>query len=141
MQIQCMPRRLRFRAGGRTFHVLNQAVGRRRLFAKEADYLAFENVTRDPLVRQPTGLLSYCVMPNHWHMVYWGAYVNGVETEAQAAALRGCVMRGSPMTRLLSRFRPFMSLEPGGRRVGVAFGQATMRPGISPECRLVPVRV
>jgi len=66
-----MPRRLRFCSGGYVVHVLNRAVGRRRLFAKEADYLSFENVMREALVRQPTRLLSYCLMPNHWHMVLW----------------------------------------------------------------------
>jgi len=53
------------------FHVFNRAVGRQRLFAKEADYLSFENVLREALERQPTRLLSYCVMPKHWHMVIW----------------------------------------------------------------------
>ena len=66
-----MPRRLRFCAGGYVFHVFNRAVGRQRLFTKEADYLAFENVMREALVRQPTRLLSYCMMPHHWHMVLW----------------------------------------------------------------------
>jgi len=53
------------------FHVFNRAVRRQRLFPKEADYLAFENVMRDALVRQPTRLLSYCLMPTHWHMILW----------------------------------------------------------------------
>ena len=43
------PRRLRYCAGGHVFHMLNRAVGRQRLLAKEADYLAFENVIREAL--------------------------------------------------------------------------------------------
>ncbi len=66
-----MPRRLRFCTGGYVYHVLNRAVGRARLFAKDGDYLAFENVLREALEWQPTRLLSYCIMPNHWHLVLW----------------------------------------------------------------------
>ena len=57
--------------GGYAFHVLNRAVGLQRLFAKQVDCLAFENAVREVLARQPTRLLSYYVMPNHWHMVVW----------------------------------------------------------------------
>ena len=39
-----MPRRLRVSAGGYAYHVLNRGVGKMRLFAKERDFEAFEEV-------------------------------------------------------------------------------------------------
>ena len=66
-----VPRRNRFCTGGYVYHVLNRAVGKAQIFAKEADYLAFEYVVREALEKHPTRLLSYCIMPNHWHFVVW----------------------------------------------------------------------
>jgi putative transposase len=51
------------------YHVLNRANGRETLFRKTADYEAFERVMEQAHARLPTRLLSYCIMPNHWHMV------------------------------------------------------------------------
>jgi putative transposase len=51
------------------YHVLNRGNGRMRLFHKAADYEAFERVLAEGLERYPVDLLTYCVMPNHWHLV------------------------------------------------------------------------
>ena len=40
-----------------------------RLFHKPEDYAAFERVLAEALDRYPVELLTYCVMPNHWHLV------------------------------------------------------------------------
>lgn len=40
-----------------------------RLFRKAADYQAFERVLAEALERYPVELLTYCLMPNHWHLV------------------------------------------------------------------------
>ena len=40
-----------------------------RLFHKVGDYEAFERVLAEALERYPVELLTYCVMPNHWHLV------------------------------------------------------------------------
>ncbi len=40
-----------------------------RLFHKAEDYQAFERVLTEGLERYPVELLTYCVMPNHWHLV------------------------------------------------------------------------
>ena len=40
-----------------------------RLFHKAEDYQAFERVLAEGLERYPVELLTYCVMPNHWHLV------------------------------------------------------------------------
>ena len=39
------------------------------LFHKAGDYEAFERVLAEGLERYPVALLTYCVMPNHWHLV------------------------------------------------------------------------
>jgi putative transposase len=66
-----MPRRPRLATGGFIYHVLNRAVGRARIFAKSADYAAFEKVLRQAEAFVPMRLLSYCLMPNHWHLIVW----------------------------------------------------------------------
>jgi putative transposase len=53
------------------YHVLNRAVARLPLFQKPGDFEAFERVLAEALLVQPTRMLAYCLMPNHWHMVLW----------------------------------------------------------------------
>ena len=66
-----MPRRLRVSTGGLAYHTLNRAVGRGQLFDDEPDYLAFERVIERTWRQLPVPILSYCLMPNHWHLVLW----------------------------------------------------------------------
>jgi putative transposase len=40
-----------------------------RIFHKPEDYQAFEKVLSEGLERYPLELFSYCLMPNHWHLV------------------------------------------------------------------------
>jgi putative transposase len=40
-----------------------------RIFHKPGDYEAFERVLAEGLERYPVDLLTYCLMPNHWHLV------------------------------------------------------------------------
>ena len=68
-----MPRRARNAPGGFVYHVLNRAVARLPLFAKDGDYDAFERVLAEAMHEHPTRLLAYCIMPNHWHLVLWPA--------------------------------------------------------------------
>ena len=42
-----------------------------KLFEKEADYIAFEKVLEETWERTGIRILSYCVMPNHWHLLLW----------------------------------------------------------------------
>jgi len=53
------------------FHVLNRSVGRRTLFEKDGDYLAFERVLEETLRTRPMRVCADAVMPNHWHFVLW----------------------------------------------------------------------
>ena len=51
------------------YRVLNRGNGRMRLFHKAEDYDAFERVLAEGLEHYPVDLLTYCLMPNHWHLV------------------------------------------------------------------------
>src|SRR5438093_2240206 len=66
-----MPRQARYAPAGYVYHVLNRAVARLPLFQKDGDYDAFQRVLAEAVDEQPTRLLAYCLMPNHWHLVLW----------------------------------------------------------------------
>ncbi|MGB7156752.1 MAG: transposase [Tepidisphaeraceae bacterium] len=66
-----MPRRARAAIGGVVYHVLNRGCGRMKLFSRDRDYAAFEDVLAEAVRRESMRLLSYCVMPNHWHLALW----------------------------------------------------------------------
>ena len=66
-----MPRRARSIQGGDVYHVLNRANGRLRLFKKQADFAAFEQVLAQAFERVPLRILGYVLMGNHWHFVVW----------------------------------------------------------------------
>jgi putative transposase len=66
-----MARRTRCPDAGVVFHVLNRAVGRATIFADDADYAAFEKVLAEVTAKIPMRLVSYVLMPNHWHLVVW----------------------------------------------------------------------
>ncbi len=66
-----MPRRPRFADGNFLFHVMNRAVARSVIFESDEDYIAFEDVLQTYVKRLDMRLLSYCLMPNHFHLVLW----------------------------------------------------------------------
>jgi len=66
-----MPRRPRHATGGILYHALNRAVGRMTLFESEGDYAAFVKTLAEVHARLATRVLSYCLMPNHFHIVLW----------------------------------------------------------------------
>jgi len=70
-QTNRMPRRGRSIVGGCVYHVLNRANARATLFADQGDYAAFEKVLVQAHQREPIRILSYIIMPNHWHLVLW----------------------------------------------------------------------
>jgi len=66
-----MPRKPRISLGNICYHVLNRGNGRNTVFHKDGDYAAFLKLIKQAGDRIPMRLLSYCLMPNHFHMVLW----------------------------------------------------------------------
>ena len=66
-----MPRSARATPGGFAYHVLNRGVGRSRIFSRDTDYAAFEDILAETLYCRPMRICAYCLMPNHWHLVLW----------------------------------------------------------------------
>lgn len=67
--VRAMARGLRAVEGGGYYHVLNRGNGRRRIFAHDGDYDAFCRVLAEAAGRYPVGVLAYCLMPKHWHLL------------------------------------------------------------------------
>jgi putative transposase len=57
--------------GGVVYHALNRANAGVELFQHAGDYLAFEQILAEAHEQVPMRILSYCLMPNHWHLVLW----------------------------------------------------------------------
>ncbi len=53
------------------YHLINRGKGKQRIFRKNADDAAFEQIMHETLRRTPTRLPGGCLMPNHWHLVIW----------------------------------------------------------------------
>jgi putative transposase len=66
-----MPRRPRFSTAGYVFHVLNRAAGRRTIFETPEDYDAWVALLDQARNRVAMRVVTFCVMPNHWHLVLW----------------------------------------------------------------------
>lgn len=66
-----MPRTARASVGNVVYHVLNRGNARKTVFHKEADYGAFLKLLNEANERAAMRLLSFCLMPNHFHLVAW----------------------------------------------------------------------
>lgn len=66
-----MARPRRIAKGGLVYHVLNRANGRLRIFKKDADFAAFEQILGEAQERFGMRICGYCVMGTHWHLVLW----------------------------------------------------------------------
>jgi putative transposase len=64
-----MPRPKRSDESGGIYHALNRGNGKSKIFRKDADYEAFEWILEEGLARYPCQILSYQLMPSHWHFV------------------------------------------------------------------------
>ena len=57
---------------GLAYHVLNRANGRLPIFAAEDDARRFVRTLAEAIERTPrAGLIAWCLMPNHWHLVFY----------------------------------------------------------------------
>jgi len=75
-----MPRPNRICPDGVLQHVFNRGNRRSRIFHGTEDYLGFLAALTDAADRTVVRLVSYCLMPNHWHLVLWP--VRGIEVSA-----------------------------------------------------------
>jgi putative transposase len=66
-----MGRPPRTTVGNMVYHILNRANGRFKIFHKNKDYEAFEKILEEAKIKYPMRILSYCLMPNHWHLVLY----------------------------------------------------------------------
>ena len=67
-----MARKPRNAPGGLAYHVMNRTWGKIDLFQDAGDYEAFERVLAEACARDKTmRVCSYCLMPNHFHLVLW----------------------------------------------------------------------
>jgi len=66
-----MPRLNRVDISDIVYHVINRANARMQIFNTEKDYLLFEKVLEEAKERFDMRILSYCIMPNHWHLVLY----------------------------------------------------------------------
>ena len=57
--------------GDMVHHVINRANGREKIFQKEQDYALFEKILFEAKEKYPMRILSFCIMPNHWHFVLY----------------------------------------------------------------------
>ena len=64
-----MGRPKRIDRGGLVYHVLKRVNARMTIVRKDQDYEAFERVLAQAAERVSMRILSYCIMPNHWHLV------------------------------------------------------------------------
>ncbi|MCA9141073.1 MAG: transposase [Planctomycetales bacterium] len=64
-----MPRTKRADEAGCIYHAINRGNAKQEIFHKPEDYDAFLRTLREGLDKYPVDLLSFCLMPNHWHLV------------------------------------------------------------------------
>jgi REP-associated tyrosine transposase len=57
--------------GGIVFHVMNRGARRGTLFVDAGEYDDFVRLLRLAVKMRPIRLLSFCVMPNHFHLLVW----------------------------------------------------------------------
>ena len=66
-----MGRPERIDIGGIVYHVINRANFRSTLFFKEKEYQQFIDILKEAKELTSMRILSYCLMPNHWHLVLY----------------------------------------------------------------------
>ncbi|HBG26757.1 MAG: hypothetical protein A2Y10_00835 [Planctomycetes bacterium GWF2_41_51] len=66
-----MARPLRITPAGFAYHVFNRANARVQIFTANNDYLCFEKILMQAGEKFNLWPCTYCIMPNHWHLVLW----------------------------------------------------------------------
>lgn len=66
-----MPRINRIDISDIVYHVINRANARMQIFNENNDYRLFEKVLEQAREKFDMRILSYCIMPNHWHLALY----------------------------------------------------------------------
>ena len=66
-----MGRALRTNVGGHIYHCLNRSNARMQIFDTDKDYQLFEQVLEQAQEKYNMRILTYCIMPNHFHLVVY----------------------------------------------------------------------
>ena len=66
-----MPRTARASVGNVCYHVINRGNNKSKVFRKDRDYTVFTEIIAQAVERLPIRVLSWCLMPNHFHMILW----------------------------------------------------------------------
>lgn len=81
-----MPRTARLSLGDEVYHVINRSNGQIPIFHTESDYQHFELLLEEGKELVGMRILSYCIMPNHFHLVLFP--VNDREKRGQGQFIR-----------------------------------------------------
>lgn len=68
---QVMARTARASIGGICYHAINRGNARSTVYHTSSDYDSFTGLMTRACDRIPMRILSYCLMPNHFHLVLW----------------------------------------------------------------------
>jgi len=66
-----MPGKARASVGNMCYHVINRGNNRSEVFHQDQDYLRFTEMIGEAVERLPMRVWSWCLMPNHFHLVLW----------------------------------------------------------------------
>ena len=66
-----MPRQARMSVKDTVYHVINRANNRTQIFNTKADYQHFEKLLTEARELTDMRILSYSIMPNHWHLLLY----------------------------------------------------------------------
>ncbi len=58
-----------FRGG--YYHIYNRGAGKQKVFFNEGNYLYLLSLLKKHSVKWKIGIVSYCLMPNHYHLLVW----------------------------------------------------------------------
>jgi len=78
-----MPRVVRGLADNYIYHIINRGNGRQEVFHKERDYEAFIDIMKEAKKKHQIKLFSYCLMPNHFHMILMPEHGNELSRSMQ----------------------------------------------------------